>query len=289
MKIETEFDGNGEPDFLPLEHGDNILLDERRLRQVKAAIDHIAFPGAKIVELGSGIGVLSWFASSKAQKIWCVELNKSQAREAARFLAMNPGGEKVVVEQADAFDYLPPEPVDIIMFDIPASALQYERQIELVHAYKQRYLAHFGGRLPTMMPTAILMAIQPLQQNYNLDGFLAPMARIQQIPENLHGTVEMARPALFQIGDFAENMSDDVFWEGKFVIEHNGHVNALRIISKSILAIVAKDSTTIDGPARYASFPLNAPLSVQVGETLCISFRHRNGDDITALQVKILR
>ncbi len=47
----------------------------------------------------------------KSGKVWCVEYNPDLVREARNFLSKNENGHKVEVVEADAFDYLPPEPV----------------------------------------------------------------------------------------------------------------------------------------------------------------------------------
>ena len=46
----------------------------------------------RVIELGGGTGVLSFFAAQKAAKVYCVEYNPDMVREARKFLAMNPNG-----------------------------------------------------------------------------------------------------------------------------------------------------------------------------------------------------
>jgi predicted RNA methylase len=52
-----------------------MLMDENRMRNFKAAIDHVVFPGAKVLELGGGTGVLSWFSAAKASRDVAMPLN----------------------------------------------------------------------------------------------------------------------------------------------------------------------------------------------------------------------
>ena len=61
----------------------------------KAAIEQAVFPGAKVVDLGGGTGVLSWFASAKADKVWYVEFNPDLVREAQRLLKLNQAVKKL--------------------------------------------------------------------------------------------------------------------------------------------------------------------------------------------------
>jgi len=93
--------------FIPLQYHHSMLMDGNRMENFKAAIDYVVRPGAKVLELGGGTGVLSWFAAAKADKVWCVEMNSELVAESRKLLAKNPNGHKVEVVHANAFDYLP--------------------------------------------------------------------------------------------------------------------------------------------------------------------------------------
>jgi predicted RNA methylase len=189
--------------FIPIHYHHNMLMDDNRMKNFRAAIDHAVFPGAKVLELGGGTGVLSWFAAQRAEKVWCVEYNPDLVGEARRLLAKNVNGHKVEMVQADAFDYLPPEPVDIVICEMIHVAMLREKQVELIESFKQRYLQRFGGPLPLFMPEAVIMAVQPLQQDYHFEGYHAPIIQFQ--PHTLHpGTIELAQAAVCSILDFSK-------------------------------------------------------------------------------------
>ncbi len=128
--------------FIPLHYHHNMLMDSNRMQSFKAAIDHVVFSGAKVLELGGGTGVLSWFAAQKAEKVWCVEFNPDMVDEARRLLGKNAYGHKVEVVHADAFEYLPPEPVDIVICEMIHVAMLREKLMEVIDNFKQRYLAN---------------------------------------------------------------------------------------------------------------------------------------------------
>ncbi|MGZ4981328.1 MAG: methyltransferase domain-containing protein, partial [Methylobacter sp.] len=165
--------------FIPLQYHHHMLADEYRMGSFKAAIEQAVFPGAKVLDLGGGTGVLSWFAAAKASKVWCVELNPDLVREAYRLLKLNEGGGKVELVHADAFEYLPPEPVDVVICEMLHTAMICEKQVNVINSFKDRYLQRFGSPLPRFIPEAALMAVQPLQQNYRFMGFQAPIIQFQ--------------------------------------------------------------------------------------------------------------
>jgi predicted RNA methylase len=204
--------------------------------------------------------------------------------ESRRLLARNEHGHKVEVIHADAFAYLPPEPVDVVICEMIHVAMLREKQVQMMESFKRRYRQRFGPALPVLMPTAVLMAVQPLQQDYNFEGFCAPIIQVQELSGNLPGTLEMAPPALYSTLDFTVPTALDIRWEGSFAIEKQGTVNALRFITKNILALLLQQGTTIDWLNRYMSIPLMQPIEVQPGNVLHVSFHYRAGDLISSLQ-----
>ncbi|WP_306397563.1 methyltransferase domain-containing protein [Telluria beijingensis] len=273
--------------FIPVHYHHNMLMDKNRMHSFKAAIHYAVFPGAKVLELGGGTGVLSFFAAQSASKVYCVEFNPDMVMEARRFLAMNENGHKVEVVHADAFDYLPPEPVDVVICEMIHVGMLREKQVEVIESFKRRYLAKFGGPLPMFMPEAVIMAAQPLQQEYDFDGFHAPIVQFQETGVVQPATVELAQPAVYSILDFSQPVDGLIAWEGSFVVEQGGTLNALRFVTKNVLAIVPERSTTIDWLNHYMTLPLYRPLEVKAGDLLRVSFAYRAGGSIPSLQASI--
>ena len=273
--------------FIPVHYHHNMLMDQNRMHSFRSAIFHAVKPGMKVLELGGGTGVLSFFAAQAADKVYCVEFNPDMVREARRFLAMNENGHKVEVIHADAFDYLPPEPVDIVICEMIHVAMLREKQVAVIEAFKQRYLARFGGPLPIFMPEAVIMAAQPLQQEYDFEGFHAPIVQFQPTNVIYPGTVELAQPAVYSIMDFSQPVDASVAWEGQFLIEKAGRLNAMRFITKNVLAILQEQGATVDWLNHYMMLPLAQPLDVQAGDVVQVAFAYRCGGSIPSLEASI--
>lgn len=273
--------------FIPVHYHHNMLMDQNRMHSFKSAIFHAVKPGAKVLELGGGTGVLSFFAAQKADKVYCVEFNPDMVREARRFLAMNQNGHKVEVVHADAFEYLPPEPVDIVICEMIHVGMLREKQVEVIESFKRRYLARFGGPLPVFMPEAVIMAAQPLQQDFNFDGFHAPIVQFQPHDVIYPGTIELAQPGVYSILDFSQPVDARIAWSGQFLVQKAGHMNALRFITKNVLSIIEERGTTIDWLNHYMMLPLAKPLDVQPGDVVQIGFAYRAGGSIPSLEASI--
>ena len=270
--------------FIPLHYHHNMLIDENRMSNFKAAIDHVVFDGAKVLELGGGTGVLSCLAAAKAAKVWCVEFNPDLVAESRRFLGLNANGGKVEVIHADAFEYLPPEPVDVVICEMIHVAMLREKQIEVIEAFKQRYLQRFGGALPVFMPTAVLMAVQPLQQNYDFFGFYAPIIQFQRLQATHSNSRELAAPVVYSTLDLSQTTSREIQWQGSIVLEQDGTVNALRFITKNVLALLHEQANTVDWLIDYLVLPLATTVEGKAGDVLQVSFSYLAGGSIRSLE-----
>ncbi|SFD40451.1 methyltransferase domain-containing protein [Massilia yuzhufengensis] len=273
--------------FIPVHYHHNMLMDQNRMHSFKSAIHYAVRPGAKVLELGGGTGVLSFFAAQAADKVYCVEFNPDMVREARKFLAINPNGHKVEVIHADAFDYLPPEPVDVVICEMIHVAMLREKQVEVIESFKRRYLAKFGGPLPVFLPEAVIMAAQPVSQEYDFEGFHAPIVQFQETNVIYPGTVELAQPAVYSLIDFSQPVDSVFAWEGGIAVEKSGTMNAMRFITKNVLAIVQEEANTIDWLNHYMTLPLAQPVKVEAGDLLHVAFQYRAGGSIPSLQASI--
>jgi type I protein arginine methyltransferase len=273
--------------FIPVHYHHNMLMDQNRMHGFKSAIHYAVKPGAKVLELGGGTGVLSWFAAAKASKVYCVEFNPDMVKAARKMLSMNPNGHKVEVVHADAFEYLPPEPVDVVICEMIHVAMLREKQVEVIESFKRRYLARFGGPLPIFLPEAVIMAVQPLQQDYDFEGFYAPIVQFQDTTARAPGTVELAQPAVYSILDFSQPTDTLISWRGHFLVEKNGVVNAMRFITKNVLAVVPEENSTIDWLNHYMAVPVANPVEVKAGDVLLVSFQYRAGGAIPSLEASL--
>ncbi|NML63494.1 methyltransferase domain-containing protein [Massilia sp. RP-1-19] len=284
MRNESEIESCYLGQFIPVHYHHNMLMDQNRMHGFKSAIHYAVRPGHKVLELGGGTGVLSWFAAAKADKVYCVEFNPDMVKEARKMMALNPNGHKVEVVHADAFEYLPPEPVDVVICEMIHVGMLREKQVQVIEAFKIRYLERFGGPLPVFLPEAAIMAVQPMQVEYDFEGFYAPIVQFHETNVIHPGTIDMAPPAVYSILDFSQPNDPQIAWEGEFVAGKSGTVNALRFITKNILAVVQEEGSTIDWLNHYMSLPVATPVAVKAGDVVQVSFSYRAGGSLPSLE-----
>lgn len=269
--------------FIPLHYHHNMLNDTIRMKGFKEAINLVVKPGAKVLELGGGTGVQSFFAAQKAQKVYCVERNPELVGAARSFLAKNINGDKVEVIQADALHYLPPEPVDVVICEMLHTGLLREKQIPVIDSFKKRYWEKFGSPLPIFVPEASIQAIQPIEQNFHFEGFYAPTILFQDPCSIQERSKSLGNPEVFQLLSYAEPFNQTCHWDGEIIIAENGQLNALRLITKNILAINMLTHNTVDWHTQYIIVPLSTPIRVSKGDHISICFSYQGGAPLNAL------
>ncbi len=275
--------------YIPFVYHFHMLADEARMGAFQKAIAATVRSHHVVLELGGGTGVLSYFSAQSAARVICVERNPELVQAARRFLSVNTNGARVQVVQADAFDYLPPCPVDVVICEMLHVGMLREKQLQMIQSFKARYLAQFGLPLPRFIPEAYFQAVQPVQQSFDFHGYVAPGPCFQDPATPQPRTRELGAPVLYHAGSYEDVIALDCSWTGQLVMAQAGHFNALRIITKSVLAVLVQEQRTIDWTNQYLVVPLVQPTEVAPNELVTVGFRYQAGDPIAALQPRLIR
>jgi len=270
--------------FIPLIYHYNMLSDEARMSAFNEAIADVVKPGHTVLELGGGTGVLSHMAAQRGAQVLCVERNPEMVGEARRILKMNAAGEHITVIEADAFDYIPPGPVDVVVCEMLHVGMLREKQLGVIDAFKRNYKKAIGGPLPRFIPEAFFQAVQPVQQSFDYLGYYAPVPSFQDPMSIQARTQVLGEPVLFHSASYTEDYSLDCSWTGTLHFTHAGQFNALRVITKNVLAVNEAEQRTVDWFSQYLVVPLEHPITVQAGQTACVSFTYQSGDPVNALK-----
>lgn len=269
--------------FIPLHYHYHMLRDSARVGAFREAIAEVVRPGAKVLELGGGTGILSYFAAQAAEKVWCVEQNPVLAEAARQFLAMNRGGHRVEVVEADAADYLPPEPVDVVICEMLHVAMLREKQIPVLASFKERYRQAFGGGLPRFLPEFSFLAVQPVQQSFCFEDYYAPIPFFQA-PVAEHGDCfDLGQPAIYAAIDYQQPLPSRLGWDGVIEIERAGWLCALRFVTKNILAVSLEQQRAIEWLNQYLIVPVRQSLTVLPGQSVRVAFGYEPGAPLESL------
>ena len=269
--------------YIPLHYHYQMLLDTERMQGFKKAIEYLVPENSRVLELGGGTGVLSFFASARASHVQCIEHNPEMVEAARRFLKTNGVDHKVEVIQADAATYVPPQPVDVVICEMLHSALLREKQVAVIEAFKQNYAKQYPDQMPRFIPEATLLATQLVNQNFCFEGYQAAVPMFFDPTASQESTTQISAPTLYSTFEYAKPIPQRFVSTYEVEAVTSGTVNAVRFITKNILAIVIEENRTIDWHNLYLVMPLLQPFAIQAGEKAVVSFNYEPGASIEAL------
>lgn len=269
--------------FIPPHYHYNMLRNPARMTSFRAAIAKVIKPGHKVLELGGGSGVLSCFAARQGATVRCVEVNPELIAMARPLLKRNGVDDRVELIEADAFTYLPPEPVDVVICEMIHTALMREKQAAVIASFKSRYRRRFGDQLPRFIPEGVISAVQPVQQNYTFFEYDAPGPVFLDPVLDAAETISLGEPKIYHSFLYESAFPQHYIFDSTFIITDPGTVNAVRVITKNLLAVLVDERRTIDWLVHYLAFPVANPLTVRAGDRLRVAFDYRAGDELNAV------
>ncbi|MBV8370839.1 MAG: 50S ribosomal protein L11 methyltransferase [Candidatus Eremiobacteraeota bacterium] len=138
-----------------------MLADDVRNRQLARAIANVVRPGDVVVDVGAGSGLLSMLAArAGARKVYALE--GSRFAGVARALIERNGLSGVIeVLQTSSFDFVPPEPADVVLCETLGFAVFDERFRQNVCDARDRMLRPGGALLPRAVSVQAAPVVAP--------------------------------------------------------------------------------------------------------------------------------
>lgn len=268
--------------FIPLHYHFHMLGDEARISAFKQAIHQVVKPDSHVLELGSGTGVLSFFAAQITHNVTAVEYNPALVAASRHFLELNGCGNKVNVLEADAALYLPDQPVDFVICEMLHSALLREQQLHIIHGFKERHVKRFGS-VPRFIPEATLMGAQPVLVDYCFQGYVAKVPFFMDAAIESNRLQTMAPLSNYAGIDYSTEFALQFNTELLFRINQNCAINAVRFATRNLLAIAPKQSNSIDWYNQHLIAPLRSTVLASLGDEIKIIFDYKAGGSIDSL------
>ena len=114
-------------------------------------------------------------------------------------------------------------------------------------------------------------------------GYAAEFAHFQQPTVEQTRTVELADPSVYDSRLYEGELPDVISWDGVTAPVRAGRLNALRFITKNLVAIVEAEGRSIDWLNSYMIVPVAAGIDVAAGARVRISFAYAPGAPLDAL------
>lgn len=137
---------------------ERMLADRPRMDFYKAIIDRHVHPGDRVIDLGTGTGILAAFASRRGAKV-VHAIDHSSIIEEARTLAFHNQVERVEFCSGHSSRFTVEEPVDVIVQEQMGDVLFDEDMVVNVLDLRERVLRK-GGRI---LPARFELYCEPVQ------------------------------------------------------------------------------------------------------------------------------
>jgi hypothetical protein len=133
------------------------------------------------------------------------------------------------------------------------------------------------------VPEAAILGLQPVEHSFEFFGYQAPIPVFQDPSQPNEASIFLAEPVVTHSVIFSEPFSTTIAWDGEAPITRHGSINAIRFITRSILAVRVVEGDTIDWYLQHVLLPLKEPVTVTGGGRVHIAFSYEAGAPLSAL------
>jgi protein arginine N-methyltransferase 1 len=272
--------------LLTVEYHRSMLLDQVRTESFLQAILKTVKAGDVVLDMGCGIGILSYFACmSGARRVYAVE--QDPIIELAKAICRQNGYQDQVVFVNDWSNNIElPEPVDVIVTETLGNIGFEEGILGWVMDAKERFLAE-GGRI---IPRSIELVLVPVENSSDYAGieswtqsfYSLDLSPVRSLAANhllwaeLSPDSFLAEPASTVCVDMTGVESTDIGGEVTFLVKRDG---VLHGIGGWFIANLAPGVTLTNAPPlktlswNQAFLPLERPLPVRARDHLCVGIQ----------------
>jgi SAM-dependent methyltransferase len=276
----------------------DMMSDHVRMENYKKAIDKVVKPGDAVLDLGCGLGILSFMAlQAGARKVYAIEKSDSirLAKEVAR---LNGYDDRIEFINENSLNVNLPERVDVIVSETLGSLALEENTLEFTIDARKRFLKE-GGR---MIPEGLNLWVAPAESKkigrqlsfwkdiYGIDfsPAVSEMAG-RLLAEDVSAGELLSLPLLYAAIDLYKTEERQLIGSMSFHVSKNATFNGLAgWFTVKLADGVVFDTSPISEKThwRQAFLPVKEPFSVHKGGALNIELMVSNkgtGSDETRI------
>lgn len=211
------------------------LKDEIRTQAFREAILNTVKPGDVVIDVGSGSGILAFFAAEAgAKKVYAVEIEHTLAQTLRKSIHLNGLTEKIEVVEKDIFAAELPKNVDVVIAEIIETGLLDELQVPALNSMRERGIISSG----TVVMPSIYQTFLELVYSDNLYYGYQIVAPKHEWPFYANKETNWAQTSIEGVSnkieiakmDFLAGMVNErVDKTIEFTVDNNKTANALRL------------------------------------------------------------
>ncbi len=268
-----------------------LLNDKKRMDAYRRAIFETVKPGDAVLDIGTGSGILSFFAcQAGAKRVFAVE--RGAAIHLARQLARENGfDDRIIFFHQELQEVELPEKVDVIVSELISKGVLGQQQERLISLARERHLKPGGALLPQKVDLWIApvqvdelyeeLAL-PALAKYDLDfSILEGMGKNQTQSMRLKPKTLLAKAQCAYRHDAALVSADThVNTEIQFQAEKAGRLHGFGgwFMAKLSQNIELGNTPPAEKPLAWDNLILPLPEAVDVEAGMCIKLQLRAKD-----------
>lgn len=265
----------------------SMLADKVRMEGYAAALRSAIRPGAVVLDIGAGTGILSFLSCQfGARKVYAVETADAIA-VASEMARENGMSDRIEFIQIKSTDLELPERADVIVSDLRGVLPLFQAHIPSIIDARQRLLAPGGALIPARDELWAAIVEDPerysrLTDPWAMDGFGLNMRAARELvtstwqkakvtPEQL-----LTEPQQWSSLDYSTIDSADVSGTVESKAIRPGVAHGIVVWFDTVLAEGARFSNAPGQPPLiYGSgfFPLSEAVQIQPGDRIAVSLR----------------
>jgi predicted RNA methylase len=145
------------------------LKDRVRTEAFRAAIHRVVRPGDRVLDVGAGTGILSFFAvEAGATQVYAIEIDPLLAAALTRSVALNHHADRIIVVAGDAISVDLPRDVDVVIGELIETGLIDESQVAVFNALRERSVI---GPRTTLIPHGYATSVDLVEVDDTFYGY----------------------------------------------------------------------------------------------------------------------
>ena len=272
-----------------------MLNDQLRMVAYRAAIKQAVWPGAVVLDLGTGTGVLAqWALEAGAGRVYGIEVNHKILALAERKLGEAGFADRFKPVSGLSFDVELPERVDLIISELIGNFGDNEDCHRILADAQKRFLKPGGLMLPLRVTTFFVPVSSPEAHRQILDGICKSISQTHDLrrllerldvsdPFDVYYDVivperrYLSAPRKAKVFDFASSGADNSYridlsfpasaagaltgFKGYFIADLSEQIR-LDISGSDVENRTSSDSW------KHAYLPIRHPIDVRIGDNI---------------------
>ncbi len=263
---------------------DNVfqcLMDQRRALAFRDAIRNSVKSGDVVVDVGTGTGIMSFFAAEAgAKKIYAVEADENLYKTLEKNINVNGYQDKIILIKGDATSVQIPEQVDVVICEMIATGLIDELQIPVMNN-----ILRFCKRDTRIIPGAISSYVDLVEINNTFYGHKMQVIQYEYEWDERVRSKPLSEKFLYSKVDFSKTNGLDINMDIPIEITIGGEINGVRITNETLFP----DGSVFQDSAAYC-MPLILPIesiAVTKGDMFSLHLEYKMCNGINKLQFSL--